>query len=105
MSDPTLSSRRLGNALGYDAECPEIEDCQAALAEAGTERDALTALLTQLEATESPEALAEALRLGVNDFPPARPPRAEKKVKGPSGPTGPRLPYWTYASSSVVIFE
>ena len=85
--------------------CPNVELLEVELKELQNRLQGLNLLEDQLQSikkkeTPLPSDLATlALDLGVDDKPPARPPRGAPKPKGPSGGSvGPRKPYRCYYS-------
>jgi hypothetical protein len=98
LADPHASDADLG-AL------PNCAELAAGAVEEGAraaQLENLVVLLDELDGPADPRALkafALAAELGVNDFPPARPPMPAKKPKGPPSSKGPRLPYRIYTSA------
>ena len=81
--------------------CDELRAVASAEAERLLQLEELVGGLQAAASDESASGLEELLRLarelGVNDTPPVRPQRPQKK-KGPRPSTGPRLPYRVYRS-------
>jgi len=91
-------------------ECPDVDFLESDVEEKKKQLEEVRTLLTMVENfitkkkkedddSKWQECAEFAMKLGISDAPPPKPPRGPKKVKNASK-TGPRRPYFAYASGN-----